>query len=259
MGSWKAGRRESDGSELSPSLEPRPKLAKTQDSRLDAPIPPCPCTPSPRRRRARPAAGAERSADGRGLQRGNRRRRRYGDHARAAGEPFDVIVLDVMLPGRDGFDVARTIRAAGHPDADPDADRAHAGRRSRRRPEARRRRLPDQAVRHDRAAGAHRGAAAPRAGEFAGVALERYQFGDIAGGRPQGRSDARRAAARAVGEGIPAAAATSSSTAAPRSRATSCCRRCGATARCRRRARWTCTWRGCGRSSSPTRACRSSS
>lgn len=33
--------------------------------------------------------------------------------ARATGEPFDVIVLDVMLPGRDGFDVAKTIRAQG--------------------------------------------------------------------------------------------------------------------------------------------------
>ena len=31
---------------------------------------------------------------------------------RATGEPFDVIVLDVMLPGRDGFDVAKTIRAS---------------------------------------------------------------------------------------------------------------------------------------------------
>jgi two-component system alkaline phosphatase synthesis response regulator PhoP len=29
---------------------------------------------------------------------------------RATGEPFDVIILDVMLPGRDGFDVARTVR-----------------------------------------------------------------------------------------------------------------------------------------------------
>jgi DNA-binding response OmpR family regulator len=28
-------------------------------------------------------------------------------------EPFDVIVLDVMLPGRDGFDVAKTIRQQG--------------------------------------------------------------------------------------------------------------------------------------------------
>ena len=32
---------------------------------------------------------------------------------RATGEPFDIIVLDVMLPGRDGFDVAKTIRAQG--------------------------------------------------------------------------------------------------------------------------------------------------
>ena len=32
---------------------------------------------------------------------------------RATGEPFDVIVLDVMLPGRDGFDVARTLRQQG--------------------------------------------------------------------------------------------------------------------------------------------------
>ena len=33
--------------------------------------------------------------------------------ARATGEPFDVIVLDVMLPGRDGFDVAKAIRQQG--------------------------------------------------------------------------------------------------------------------------------------------------
>ena len=38
-----------------------------------------------------------------------------GDTAvrRAGGEPFDVIILDVMLPGRDGFDVARTVRQQG--------------------------------------------------------------------------------------------------------------------------------------------------
>jgi len=29
-------------------------------------------------------------------------------------QPFDVIILDVMLPGRDGFDVAAELRAAGH-------------------------------------------------------------------------------------------------------------------------------------------------
>jgi two-component system alkaline phosphatase synthesis response regulator PhoP len=32
---------------------------------------------------------------------------------RATGEPFDVIILDVMLPGRDGFDVAKTVRQQG--------------------------------------------------------------------------------------------------------------------------------------------------
>ena len=32
---------------------------------------------------------------------------------RATGEPFDIIVLDVMLPGIDGFGVARTIRQHG--------------------------------------------------------------------------------------------------------------------------------------------------
>jgi two-component system, OmpR family, alkaline phosphatase synthesis response regulator PhoP len=32
---------------------------------------------------------------------------------RGGGEPFDLIVLDVMLPGRDGFDVARTLRQQG--------------------------------------------------------------------------------------------------------------------------------------------------
>jgi two-component system alkaline phosphatase synthesis response regulator PhoP len=38
-----------------------------------------------------------------------------GDTAikRGAGEPFDIIILDVMLPGRDGFEVARTLRQQG--------------------------------------------------------------------------------------------------------------------------------------------------
>jgi two-component system, OmpR family, alkaline phosphatase synthesis response regulator PhoP len=38
-----------------------------------------------------------------------------GDTAvlRARSEAFDLIVLDVMLPGRDGFDVARTLRHGG--------------------------------------------------------------------------------------------------------------------------------------------------
>src|SRR5262249_9778572 len=33
--------------------------------------------------------------------------------ARATNEPFDAIVLDVMLPGKNGFDVCREIRQRG--------------------------------------------------------------------------------------------------------------------------------------------------
>ena len=33
--------------------------------------------------------------------------------ARASGEPFDLILLDVMLPGKNGFDVCRELRQQG--------------------------------------------------------------------------------------------------------------------------------------------------
>jgi two-component system alkaline phosphatase synthesis response regulator PhoP len=33
--------------------------------------------------------------------------------ARAAGEPFDLLLLDVMLPGKNGFDVCRELRQRG--------------------------------------------------------------------------------------------------------------------------------------------------
>ncbi|MBI3494195.1 MAG: response regulator, partial [Acidobacteria bacterium] len=38
-----------------------------------------------------------------------------GDEAvtRARAEPFDLVLLDVMLPGKDGFEVCREIRRAG--------------------------------------------------------------------------------------------------------------------------------------------------
>src|SRR5437763_306433 len=38
-----------------------------------------------------------------------------GDEAatRARAEPFDLLLLDVMLPGKDGFEVCREIRRAG--------------------------------------------------------------------------------------------------------------------------------------------------
>src|SRR5882724_5113494 len=36
-----------------------------------------------------------------------------GGLAKATAEPFDVIILDIMLPGKNGFDVCRDIRSSG--------------------------------------------------------------------------------------------------------------------------------------------------
>src|ERR1051326_9541567 len=38
-----------------------------------------------------------------------------GDTAirRATSQPFDLILLDIMLPGKDGFEVCREVRRAG--------------------------------------------------------------------------------------------------------------------------------------------------
>src|SRR5258708_20798577 len=33
--------------------------------------------------------------------------------AKATGEAFDIIILDVMLPGKNGFDICRDIRSRG--------------------------------------------------------------------------------------------------------------------------------------------------
>ena len=148
------------------------------------------------------------------------------------------------------------LRATGHRHAGADAHRARPGRRPRGRPQARRRRLPDQAVRGDRAARPPRGAAAPHAGGATPAAADaghaRYRFGEVLVDvrRAEVRAAARRSSSRPRSSSC---CATSSSTAAPRCRATSCCRRCGATRACRRRAPSTCTSPGCGRSSSPIR------
>jgi two-component system OmpR family response regulator len=73
------------------------------------------------------------------------------------------VILDVMLPGKDGFEVCRAVRARVRR-GDPDADRARRGLRPDPRPRTGRRRLHRQAGAATPAAGAHQGAAAPRAG-----------------------------------------------------------------------------------------------
>ena len=120
-------------------------------------------TPAARRRRARPAAHAERSPRRRGLLGGNGRRRRPGPGPRH---------LRGVRPHRARRDAAQARRlrrlphaaAARRHHAGPDAHRPRPGSGSHRRAQARCRRLPDQAVRAARAAGAHRGAAAPGPG-----------------------------------------------------------------------------------------------
>ena len=59
---------------------------------------------------------------------------------------FDLILLDVMLPGKDGFDVCRELRRAGMRHADRGADGARAGGREGARARVGRRRLRHQAL-----------------------------------------------------------------------------------------------------------------
>ena len=75
---------------------------------------------------------------------------------------YDAAVVDVMLPKLDGLSLIQQLRAKGtpHPRADP--QRQGLGGRPGARPAGRRRRLPDQALRLLRTAGAHPGADPPR-------------------------------------------------------------------------------------------------
>ena len=110
------------------------------------------------------AGGAPRGAASRRRARGRRRAARGEDALwMARATEYDAIVLDVMLPGVDGFEVCRQLRASRRLGARADAHRPRRGRRPGRRPRRGRRRLPDQAVLVRRAAGAAPRARPPRA------------------------------------------------------------------------------------------------
>ena len=86
----------------------------------------------------------------------------------ATTEPFDLALLDRMLPEMDGVAVLRRLRAAQDRDAGPAADRARPDRGPGRRPRRRRRRLSGQAVRVLRARRADQRARPPRTDQLAG-------------------------------------------------------------------------------------------
>ena len=80
----------------------------------------------------------------------------------AEAHPYDAIVLDLMLPGLDGFETCRAAAQGRRLGARPDADGARLGRRSGCRSRRWRGRLPDEALLVRRAARTAAGARPPR-------------------------------------------------------------------------------------------------
>ena len=77
-----------------------------------------------------------------------------------ARERYDLMVLDLMMPGEDGLSICRRLRGLGDKHADHHADRQGRRRGPHRRPRSRRGRLSAQAVQSARARRAHPGRAA---------------------------------------------------------------------------------------------------
>ena len=133
----------------------------------------------------------------------------------AREHPYDAIVLDIMLPGMNGYRVCAEPARGGHLDADPDAHRE--GRRVRRGRGARhrRRRLRHEAVLLRRARRSAAGADPARRGRATGG--PRGRGSAVRPGRP-----ARRGAAGRRSASPPARRRCSSSCCAARARS---CRR----------------------------------
>ena len=100
----------------------------------------------------------------------------------AQAHEYDAIVLDVMLPGIDGFETCRRLARRGRLVAGADADRARLGRGPGGRARHGRRRLPRQAVRVRRVA---------RPAARAGPARRRGAADRARGRRPAPRSGRR--------------------------------------------------------------------
>jgi CheY-like chemotaxis protein len=89
---------------------------------------------------------------------------RWPPGASACARRYDALLLDLMLPDGDGLDLTRELRADPRTRRLPLLMLTARGEPTgpHRRPGARRRRLPAQALRAARTAGAREGAAAPR-------------------------------------------------------------------------------------------------
>ena len=169
--------------------------------------PPCPAG----RGRAEPRPHPRGPPQERGLRGRERAGRRRRASSAASTGAFDLILLDVALPGPGRLRRAPRPAPEEGGDARPHAHRPRAGGRPRAGTQAGRRRLPAQAVRHDGAAGPHRGGAAAAAGLPAGNDRE-LRLRRRPRGLPPRRGVPRRASPSSSRAWSSSCCATSSST-----------------------------------------------
>ena len=122
--------------------------------------------------------------------------------AALSASDFDLVVLDLGLPGIDGLEVLRRLREGGEHDPGAGADRARRHGRAGARARCRRRRLSGQALRRGRAARARARAAAPRARRRG----QRHRARAVAARSGRALGDLCRAPRGAAAPGIHAAA-----------------------------------------------------